>query len=304
MRGAELLSSKRLAMKRFGVIGHPIAHSLSPLLHNTAFSQLGLECRYDAFDIEPASLATAIHDFKGQGYSGLNVTIPHKEPVVAFMDELSKEAKAVGAVNTISFNGNRIRGDNTDVHGVAASLGVYQSDIRGTTAVVLGAGGSARGVVYALIELLSAGEVVVVNRNLERAQELIADLKPYAKQAALRAVALSSPEAKRAIEQASTVINATSAGMHPAVNESPIDDSVQFHSDQIVMDLIYTPLETRFLNLASRSGARTISGLEMFLHQGARSFEIWLGRTMPVSQLRTIILNELNARHTLTEPRA
>ena len=288
-------------MKRFGVIGHPISHSLSPLLHNTAFSLLGLECRYEAFDIEPSLLEDAIRNFKAKGFSGLNVTIPHKESVLAFLDEQTEEAKAVGAVNTLIFEGSRIRGENTDIYGVQASLEEYRSGIQGKKAVVLGAGGSARGAAYALLNKLSLGEVVIVNRNLDRANELIADLMPYAGKALLRAVALSSAEADSSLEQASVVINATSVGMHPATDQSPVSDTAKFQPGQIVMDLVYTPLETKFLVQASRCGARTISGLEMFLHQGARSFEIWLGRTMPVEQLRPVIAHKLNSRNTVAK---
>jgi shikimate dehydrogenase len=285
-------------MKRFGVIGHPIAHSLSPLLHNTAFSLLGLDCSYEAFDIEPSSLGAGIREFKGLGFLGLNVTIPHKEAIVEFVDEQSDESKAAGAVNTVIFDGDRIRGDNTDVYGVAASLENYRSQIQQQMAVVIGAGGSARAIVYALCDRFAPAEIVIANRSEERAKELIADLKPHAKQTSLRSISLPSAKLDGVVEQATAVINATSVGMYPAVNESPIGDQARFHQGQIVMDLIYTPLETRFLNQASRCGARTISGLEMFLHQGARSFEIWLGRQMPVEQLRPVILNELKSRHT------
>jgi len=280
-------------MKRFGVIGHPIAHSLSPLLHNTAFSLLGLDCSYEAFDIEPSSLGAAIRDFKERGFLGLNITIPHKEAIVGFIDEQSNESKAVGAINTVIFDGDRIRGDNTDVYGIKASLDKYRPQIHEQLAIVIGAGGSARATTYALCDKFAPVEIVIANRNEERAKELIADLKTYAKQTSLRAVSLHGAEFDTLLPQATAVINATSVGMYPGVDQSPIGDEASFHSGQIVMDLIYTPLETRFLSLASKCGARTISGLEMFLHQGARSFEIWLGRQMPLEQIRPVILNQL-----------
>jgi shikimate dehydrogenase len=280
-------------MKRFGVIGHPIAHSLSPLLHNTAFSLLGLDCSYEAFDVEPSSLGTAIRGFKKQGFAGLNVTIPHKEALARLVDEQSDESRAIGAVNTVIFGDNRIRGENTDVYGVAASLEEYRSQIQNRLAVVIGAGGSARAIIYALCTRFAPAEIVVANRAVGRAKELIADLGPHAHRSSLRAVSLSGAEFDAHLAQAAVVINATSVGMAPAVDQSPVGDKARFHSGQIIMDLIYTPLETRFLNQAARCGARTISGLEMFLHQGARSFEIWLGRPMPLEQLRPVIVNEL-----------
>ena len=285
-------------MKRFGVIGHPIAHSLSPLLHNTAFSLLGLDCSYEAFDVEPSSLGAAIRDFKAKGFLGLNVTIPHKEAVVEFIDEQSDESKAIGAVNTLIFDRDRIHGDNTDVYGVAASLGNYRSQIQQHMAVVIGAGGSARAILYALCHRFAPAEIIIANRSEERAKDLISELKPHAKQTSLRAVSLAGADFDTLLPEAALVVNATSVGMFPAIDQSPVGDRASFHSGQIVMDLIYTPLETRFLTNASRCGARTISGLEMFLHQGARSFEIWLGRQMPVERLRPVIVNELKSRHT------
>ncbi len=285
-------------MKRFGVIGHPVAHSLSPLLHNTAFSLLGLECSYGAFDVAPSTLGPAIRDFKKQGFLGLNVTIPHKEAITGFVDEQSDESKAVGAVNTVIFDGDRIRGDNTDVYGVAASLDKYRPEIHGKLVLVVGAGGSARAIVFALCDRFAPAEIIIANRSGERAKELIADLKPHAKQTSLRPVSLPGSDLDALLTQATAVINATSVGMDPGVDQSPLGDQAIFHAGQIVMDLIYTPRETRLLSQASRYGARTISGLEMFLHQGARSFEIWLGRQMPLEQLRPVIIKELMSRHT------
>ena len=289
-------------MKRFGVIGHPIAHSLSPLLHNTAFSLLGLDCSYEAFDIDPASLPAAIREFKDQGIAGLNVTIPHKESMLSLVDELTDEARAVGAVNTVTFGGSRVQGDNTDVYGVAASLEQYRQEIRDRIVVLIGAGGSARAIIYALIDRFAPAEIAIANRTRRRAQELIADIEPYAKKTKLRAISGSDEDLELLMPSASLVINATPVGMFPLVDHSPIGDQISFHPDQVVLDLIYTPLETRFLSLASKCGARTISGLEMFLHQGARSFEIWLGRQMPLEQIRPVILNQLQTRQTTSKP--
>lgn len=283
-------------MKRFGVIGHPISHSLSPLLHNTAFSLLGLECTYEAFDVEPSSLAPAIRNFKDQGFAGLNVTIPHKETTIRHIEEQTDEARATGAVNTLVFEGSRIRGENTDIHGIAASLEEHRGTMGNQLAIVLGAGGSARAVAYTLMNRFAFSEIVIANRNVHRASSLIGDLARYRKGASLRAIALPSGDLDRLLPLSSVVINATPVGMHPAIHLSPLSGDAEFHTGQIVMDLIYTPRETQFLLQASRGGARTISGLEMFLHQGARSFEIWLGRRMPLENLRTVITRELDSR--------
>ncbi len=283
-------------MKRFGVIGQPIAHSLSPLLHNTAFSLLELDCRYDAIVVEPSSLPSALRDFKSREFAGLNVTIPHKETIVSLVDELSDEAKAVGAVNTLSFTNDRVRGDNTDVYGIAQSLDAFRKDFDQQAVLVLGAGGSARATTFALLTRFSPAEITVANRGLTRARDLVAHFDRYTKGTRLRALPLAHETIGRAVERASLIINATPVGMFPSVEGSPVDEKVRFHSGQTVLDLIYTPLQTRFLDSAARDGARTISGLEMFLYQGARSFELWLGLQMPVDDVRPVILNELNKR--------
>ncbi|MCX6144928.1 MAG: shikimate dehydrogenase [Ignavibacteriales bacterium] len=283
-------------MKRFGVIGHPVAHSLSPLMHNTAYSLLGLECTYDSFDIAPESLSEALRDFATKGFCGLNVTIPHKESVSLQVQELSDEARAVGAVNTILFESGRLRGDNTDVYGVAASLEPYRTSLDKERILVLGAGGTSRAITYALLTRFSPSEIVIANRNLSRANELVRHFQPHAKGITLKASPADQTTLSHLATDARLIINSTSIGMSPAIHASPIGDWAHFHSKQIVFDLIYTPFETKLLALARRSGARTISGLEMFLHQGAQSFELWLGKKMPVEQIRPVIENELKNR--------
>jgi shikimate dehydrogenase len=283
-------------MNRFGVIGHPIAHSLSPLMHNTAYSLLGLECTYDSFDITPESLSEALRDFAIRGFCGLNVTIPLKERVSSQMHELSEEAKAVGAVNTILFEGGRLRGDNTDVYGVEASLEPYRTSFQGERVLLFGAGGTSRAILYALLMRFNPAEIIIANRNRARADELVKHFQPNAKNIALKTSPIDENTLRQVASDARLIINATSLGMSPASDASPIGEWAHFHSKQIVFDLIYTPFVTKLLTIAGRGGARTISGLEMFLHQGARSFELWLGKTMPVEKIRPVIENELKNR--------
>jgi shikimate dehydrogenase len=284
-------------MKRFGVIGHPIGHTLSPLLHNSAFSLLGLDCTYEAFDVDPASLSSAVHDFKARGFSGLNVTIPHKEAMLPLVDDLTEDAKAVGALNTVTFADNRLKGDNTDVYGVSASIESFRGDLQGQMALLLGAGGSARAITYALLRNFGCSEIVIANRNQERARELVAHFEQSAGDVSIKEISATENNLKHLIDRAALVINATPLGMSPWIDRSPVSDNTKFRPNQIVLDLIYTPPATKFITLAARCGARTISGLEMFLHQGARSFEVWLGRQMPLDKIRPLIVNELNAAH-------
>jgi shikimate dehydrogenase len=271
-------------------------------MHRTAYSLLGLDCTYDSFDIAPESLSAALADFGSKGFCGLNVTIPHKERVLLQMDELSDEASAVGAVNTVTFEGGRLRGDNTDVYGVGASLKPYRGSIQGQRALVLGAGGTSRAIVYALLTRFNPTEIIVANRHRERAEELVEHFLPHAKGIALKASSTDTSSLKRIATEARLIFNATSIGMTPAIDASPLGDWADFNASQIVVDLIYTPASTKLLSVAGRVGARTIGGLEMFLHQGARSFELWLGDTMPVDQIRPVLENELRNRQTNNKP--
>jgi shikimate dehydrogenase len=283
-------------MKRYGVIGHPIGHSLSPLLHTTAYSLVGLECTYEAFDVTPESLINCLDEFAHLGFSGLNVTIPHKEQVASRMEVLSDEAGAVGAVNTIVFDGGHLSGDNTDVYGVEGSLTPYRDSFEGESVLVLGAGGTSRAIVYALLTRFRPSEIVIANRNRLRADELVRHFQPYSTTTSLLASSADDATLYRLSGKARLIINATPVGMSPAVGASPLGEDVRFDSNQVVFDLIYTPMTTKLLSMAKKDGARTISGLEMFLYQGARSFELWLGKRMPIDKLRDVLETELQKR--------
>lgn len=283
-------------MKRFGVIGHPSSHSLSPVLHRRAFELLGLDCSYDSFDVPPGTLRGRLDEFREQGFRGLNVTLPHKEDAARIATEISDEARVVGAVNTLSFEPGRLVGDNTDVYGFAASLEAVRGNIERRPVLILGAGGSARAIVYALLTKFKPSGLSIANRTLSRAKELETHFRPFAGSSSLESVGHSHGVLQQLVERAGLVVHCTPVGMFPSVDECPVADEIRFHADQVVVDLIYTPLKTRLLSLAERQGARTISGLEMFLYQGARSFEIWLGKQMPVDTLRPVIIDALQTQ--------
>jgi len=265
-------------------------------MHSAAYAHLGLECSYEPFDIAPGSLKDALSDFGMKGFRGLNVTIPHKESVATIVDDLAQEAKAVGAVNTILFEDGRTRGENTDVYGFVASVSPHRASVDGATAVLLGAGGTARAILYALLTQFRLAQVVVANRHEARATELIRHFEPYAGSTVLRTTDMREPQLTRAAHAATLIVNATPAGMTPNVSTSPLDGQFVFRPDHLVVDSVYIPVRTAFLASASRDGARTLSGLEMFLHQGARSFELWLGRQMPLEYVRPVIEAELKRR--------
>ena len=271
--------------KFLAVIGHPIQQSLSPLMHNTAFQVLGLHYLYAAYDIEPASLPTALRDMKNSGFAGFNVTIPHKQAILPLLEDVDYEARHVGAVNTVSLQDNRLIGYNTDVYGVLKTLEPYHSEISNKDVLILGSGGATRAVVYALEKYFKPGKIVISCRSPQKAESLIADLK-------IQAAIVSFPPSESSTNY-SLVVNATPIGMHPEVGVSPITDKEFFRKGQIVFDLISRPLETKFLKAARAAGATTLRGLEMLIHQGAKSFTIWTGNEMPIDHVRRVLEDKL-----------
>lgn len=262
-----------------GVIGHPVAHTSSPAMHNAALAALGLDYVYVPFHVEPAHLEAAVAGMRALEVAGLNVTVPHKQAVMPLLDEVSEQAKAIGAVNTIAWRDGRLWGDNTDAYGVLQSL---QQDA-GLEALparvgVLGAGGAARAVLYALLQRPEVEEVLLLNRTVERAERLAADLNGGSR---VRPGPLGG-EAEAAVRHTGLLINTTSLGMHPQEGVSPLEDPSCLRAGMVVLDIVYRPLRTRLMAQAEARGARALNGLGMLAHQGARSFEIWTGQQPPV----------------------
>lgn len=282
--------------KLVGIIGWPVEHSLSPAMHNAAFAALGLNWAYVPLPVAPGQLSAAVRGLAALGFQGANVTIPHKEAVLPYLDELSQEARFIGAVNTIVIDGDRLIGHNTDAAGFMQALlaGGFRPD--GARAVVIGAGGAARAVVYGL---LAAGVVAItiVNRSLQRAEALVEDFAriplgstPWLKKVPLTAVSLSSCSSLPSlVAEADLLVNATPVGMWPRPGESPWPDDAPFPGHPLVFDLVYNPPKTKLLLQAQAAGARTIGGLEMLLYQGAKAFELWTGQKPPVEIMRTAL---------------
>jgi shikimate dehydrogenase len=275
-------------LKLFGVIGHPIAHSLSPLMHNTAFEALGLHCSMQALDIRPESLHDAIQSFRALGFGGINVTIPHKERIMPFLDDIETEARAIGAVNTIQFVEGKAIGYNTDAYGFRLSLEPYRSRIDGSTFAILGAGGAARSVVYVLLKHFRSAQIVIVSRSLTRSRDIIEHFKEI-DQHKLAAITFEDPALSSLLGSARLIVNATPIGMNPRWHEIPFPPEF-LHNKHVVFDLVYRPLKTNLLAGALQRGAMAISGMEMFLQQGARAFELWTGRQMDIESVRATIL--------------
>jgi shikimate dehydrogenase len=278
-------------LKLYGIIGHPIGHSLSPLMHNTAFEAFGVSASMSSFDIEPQSLKEALQGFVKLDFGGINVTIPHKESIIRLLDEVDEEASIIGAVNTVKFQDGRSAGFNTDAYGFLKTLEPFRSSIDGAKFVILGAGGAAHAVVYVLLRHFRSSQIVIASRSVSRTNDLIEHFKGGS-HAKLSAFDPMDAQFTQIFQASDVVINATPAGMLPNTNEVPIPDP-HFRTGQIVVDLIYRPLQTRFLHRASEAGAQVIGGVEMFIHQGARAFEIWTGKLMDTNQVRRVIIQKL-----------
>lgn len=271
--------------KQLGIIGHPVAHSVSPAMHNAAFQSQKMNAVYGAFDVQPAYLKQAIDGIRALGFLGVNVTIPHKEAVIEYLDDVAPLARRVGAVNTIVNRGGRLIGYNTDGWGFLCALEEGGVRVSGLSCVVLGAGGAARAVAVHLA-MAGARRVTISNRTPRRAEELAAAVAAAEPQVPVVAVETGSPEEADALREAGLVVNCTPVGMHPNTDASPIASIDLLPPDAVVYDTIYRPVETRLMREARQRGLRAIGGLSMLVHQGACSWEYWVGRRGPVAVMR------------------
>jgi shikimate dehydrogenase len=279
----------------FGVIGDPIVHSRSPLMLNRAFRETGINGAYAAFHVKPEQLKDAIAGVRGLGIRGLNVTIPHKVRVMDFLDEIDESAKAIGAVNTIVNEGGKLTGYNTDGIGYVRSLKEEAvSDLTGKRILVLGAGGAARGIVWALSREKPAS-IVIANRTWEKARDLVEKLRAEHAENGADIAAIRWEMLREAAAEADIVVNTTSVGMSPNVSDMPIDPS-WLRAGAVASDLIYNPLTTAFLEQAQQRGCRIHGGVGMFIYQGAYAFEYWTGKAAPVAAMREEVLNSLSGK--------
>ncbi|MFQ6058008.1 MAG: shikimate dehydrogenase [Anaerolineae bacterium] len=262
-----------------GIIGWPVAHSLSPAIHNAAFQALGLDWAYVPLPVRPERLAEAIEGLRALGFAGASVTIPHKQAVMPLLDQITPAAQAMGAVNTVAVReAGRLVGDNTDWVGFLASLEDAGFDPAGKRCAVIGAGGGARAVVYALA--WAGGHPVVFNRTVERAARLVEDLRAIFPHVAFQVHPLE--RLGQIGQETALLVNATPLGMWPQIDGSPWPDDLPLPSHLTVCDIVYNPLETKLLRQARGAGATTISGLGMLVHQGAAAFRLWTGLEPPV----------------------
>ena len=273
-----------------GVIGDPIEHTMSPVMHNAAFEKLGLDYLYIPFRVKREELGRAIEGMKALNIRGLNVTIPHKVAVIPFLDELDPLAEKIGAVNTIVNDDGVLKGYNTDAGGFMQALLEKGIEPKGKRVVVLGAGGASRAVSFILAER-GAG-LVILNRLLELAwaEELAVRISHSFKKE-VEALELSEGNLTIALGKADILVNATSVGMTD-IGETPVLSRL-LTPGLIVFDVIYNPVKTRLLAEAESAGAETISGLDMLVWQGALAFEMWTGQKAPVELMKEVTIEVL-----------
>lgn len=273
-------------MTKAGVIGWPVAHSRSPLIHGHWLREHRISGSYEKIPVSPEACAEFFERFASSGYAGANITIPHKESVMPHLDEIGEAARRIGAVNTIWLDGKRLCGENTDWLGFLGNLDAESPgwDELGKTALVLGAGGAARAIVYALIER-GFERIHVANRNFSRAEDMKAHF-------GAKVVAHRLSDAERLVGEAALIVNTTSLGME---KKPPLSLSLEkIDSSCLVTDIVYTPLETPLLKEATARGNRTVDGLGMLLHQAVPGFERWFGIRPEVNaELRRLVERDM-----------
>lgn len=274
-----------------GIFGHPIGHTLSPAIQNAAFGHLGLDIMYAPFHVSPANLAAAVEAVRALEILGVNVTIPHKEKVIEYLDEVDKVAEEIGAVNTVVNRDGCLVGYNTDGEGFLRSLSDETGfDPTGKRILIVGAGGAARAIFYTLLSR-GVASVVIANRTVKRAAELAEEFRAVAGERAVAVAGLDPDSLREKASGADLVVNTTSLGMEgQSLLDFPVD---VLPKSSVVSDIVYKPLDTELIKKAKDLGLRVHKGIGMLIHQGALGFELWTGKTAPVDVMTKAAMEEL-----------
>lgn len=272
---SEFVKSSQSKQPHYFVIGHPISHSLSPIMHNTALQYYGMDATYYAVDIFPDELTSFIAWCNNDQFLGCNITLPYKRQLFDLVDRRGEAAETIGAINTISKDNGKLAGDNTDVFGFLHPLEPLSDLIENTEAIVFGTGGASGAVVHGL-KSLGVEKIYLVTRN------------PGSKHTETNVIEyIGYSQWPSVSENAAIVVNTTPLGMHPKTDQSPVRDSeAHLLKDKICYDLVYNPQETRFLRQAKPHAEQIITGIDMLIHQGSRSFEIWTGKGFPADLVK------------------
>ncbi len=286
---ARIISGKT---KLCGVIGDPIEHTMSPVMHNAAFASMGLDYVYLPFRVKKEALGRAIDGMRALNIRGLSVTIPHKVAAIPFLDKLDPLAKKIEAVNTITNDDGVLTGSNTDAGGFLQALLERGIEPKEKNVVVLGAGGASKAISFILAE--RGAHVVILNRLLKRAEELAGRLSTLFN-IEVKALGLVEASLKEVLRAGDILVNATSVGMSPSVDETLVPAKL-LRQDLVVVDVVYNPIKTRLLREAEEAGAEIVSGLDMFVWQGALAFEKWTGVKAPVELMRAEVIKQLQGQ--------
>ena len=280
---------------KLGIIGYPIGHSISPVFQQAGLDHLGIDATYEKWEVTPEGVGEFVAGLRAPGSLGINITVPHKQAVIPFLDEVDEWAATAGAVNTIVNRGGRLTGHNTDGPGfLRALLAETGYSPSGTRALILGAGGAARGILLALVRG-GVDALVIANRTLERAETLA----QLASESGVdsEAIPLAPNALTQAAASANLIVNCTTVGMSHGPNEhgSPLS-AAQIPASAIVNDLVYNPMKTPLLEEAAAAGATTLGGLHMLVYQGVLSFQMWTGQDAPVAVMLEAATAEMATR--------
>ncbi|NTW59336.1 MAG: shikimate dehydrogenase [Nitrospirae bacterium] len=275
----------------FGIFGHPVEHSFSPGMHNAAFAAIGLDGCYVPFAVHPDDLGNAVKAIVPLGFCGLNITIPHKEKVIPLLDDLTDDARLIGAVNTIEVRDKKLIGHNTDGKGFLRSLR-EETGFRpkGKTFLMVGSGGAARAVCFELA-LAGAGDILLHDIDRDKAGKLGHDIRSAT---ATRVTVADASSLRTLAPDADCLINATPLGLKKS-DPLPLSRELM-RKGQLVCDLVYNPPDTRLLRTARSRGAKTLRGIGMLLYQGVIAFEIWTGKKAPASVMRKALARQMRNR--------
>lgn len=280
-----------------GIIANPVEHSMSPVLHNYYAERTGKDMVYVPFKVPEESVEQAIAGAYAMNIQGMSVTVPHKQSVISYLADIDADAKAIGAVNTLVRMDGGYKGYNTDAAGLLRAMKEDGIVISNRPCILLGAGGAAKAAAYILAKE-GAEEIVILNRNVSRAKELAEDINRLMGRSLTTARAISDWEALP--KKKYLVVQTTSVGMHPNTEQAPIEDAAFYELAEAAVDVIYTPMETKFMSLAKAAGAKVMGGLNMLVYQGVIAYELWnpevTVRAEDMDGARNLVLEFLGSR--------
>lgn len=262
------------------LLGKPVRHSKSPYMHNKAFEFLNLDFAYMAFEIENKELGKSIEAMRTLDVKGFNITMPYKEEVMKYLDGVDDEAKVIGSVNTVVNHNGKFIGYNTDGKGFIKSLNRNKVEFKDEKLVIIGAGGAGKAIAIQLA-FESAGEIVIANRSIEKADHIVMTINQHIPGVKARSIGLDENLLKEEIADSKILINTSSIGMDDSKNRSPLVNMKELHKDLFVADIIYNPKKTKFLLEAEKCDCKTMNGMGMLIYQGALAFELWTDSKMP-----------------------